>query len=179
VRRGRTLRALPLPRGANWYELPTLVIGGPDRMPQLEPDATPAADGIRPAGRPKLEDREPERVEAAAMLRDLHGWSLHQIAAATHPERGHEYGRRDAERGHARLRRLGVLPWAIFEGEPPANWLYSAEFAAAVREWRRETVIRLFGQAGSSNEWIRNQRKLRDALHNIEVTPWRPPSPKA
>jgi hypothetical protein len=175
--RGHTLRALPSPRYARWYELPTLVIGGPNRMPQL--DTPPPTDGAT-YGRPKTEDKEPERVETAAMLCDLHGWTLRQITAAMHPERGPEYGRRDRDRGRSRLRALGVLPWAVFEGAPPADWLYSGEFAAAVDRWRCEAIRWLNTQrpVSSMGELLRIELEVLKAVRNVQVTPWRPPSPE-
>jgi hypothetical protein len=176
--RGHTLRALPSPRFALWYELPRLVVDGPDRMPQL--DVTPR-DSAASHGRPKIEDREPERVETAAMLRDLHGWSLHQITAAMHSREGPKYGGRDVKRGRDRLRRLGVLPWAAFPGAPTADWLRSEEFAAAVDQWRCEAISWLYRQRppASMGELFRIAYEELKARHNIRVTPWRPPSPES
>jgi hypothetical protein len=147
-------------------------------MPQLE--VPPPTDGA-PYGRPTVENREPERIEAAAMLHDLHGWSLREIAAALHPGKEHQYGSRDVKRGQGRLRSLGVLPWAVFEGAPPADWLYSDEFAAAVDRWRCEAIRWLNTQrpVGSIGELLRIELEVLKAVRNVQVTPWRPPSPES
>lgn len=47
---------------------------------------------------------------------------------------------RDLAEGRQRLRKLGVLPWAVFDGAPPARWWETDELQAALRQWLQEAI---------------------------------------
>jgi len=123
---------------------------GPLKLPTL-------TDGdVGKRTKPTTGDRDPELTEVCAWLADIIGETTARIARwlntnehgepadAAHDnthdgytvyQRTYRRGERAIHAGQRRLRERGVLPWAAFSGNVPADWWTTPEFAAARDRW--------------------------------------------
>jgi hypothetical protein len=146
---------LPSPPGGAWLAVAHDYhwVGG-RKVYEHGPSAFPTfggRDGHHGYGRPRLQDRDPERVRYVAWRVDVRGSSRRQVARDLYGDGG-DASRlrvgRELKAGRALLHAEGVLPWAAWPADKlPAEWWREERFWRAVNRWARETMLRNIREA--------------------------------